>query len=277
MKKCRHLTGNQLAMTSKEILKADVLDILFDNRNKNYGAYILRKYYNNRLGIALAGMIGFVLIVILVVSLNSELGKAISYMTDTKSRPVIVLPPPPPEPPPPPIEPSRPNVRTENFVNRIEIVNEPTNMPDDTQIEDAAISNHEQDGAAVGNAQPPNLDEAPASHPLSIEAIQTSSPAPSSPAAYPGGPEAWAAFLNRHLRTPDELDAGQKKTVIVRFAVGVDGSITQFEILQSGGTAFDNEVIRVLKKMPKWKPAVQNGQTVPVMFTQPVTFVAYEE
>ena len=65
--------------------------------------------------------------------------------------------------------------------------------------------------------------------------------------------------------------------MIVRFAVGVDGSITQFEILQSGGTAFDNEVIRVLKKMPKWKPAVQNGQTVSVMFTQPVTFVAYEE
>ena len=56
-----------------------------------------------------------------------------------------------------------------------------------------------------------------------------------------------------------------------------DGSITKFEIIQSGGAAFDNEVIRVLKKMPKWKPAVQNGQNVSVMFTQPVTFVAYEE
>ena len=40
-------------MTSNEILKADVLDILFDNRNKQYGAYALRKNYNNRLGIAL--------------------------------------------------------------------------------------------------------------------------------------------------------------------------------------------------------------------------------
>ena len=85
------------------------------------------------------------------------------------------------------------------------------------------------------------------------------------------------AFLNRHLRTPDELEAGQKRTVLVRFAVSVEGSVTQFEIVQSGGPAFDNEVIRVLKKMPKWKPAVQNGQNVSVMFTQPVTFVAYEE
>jgi len=41
-------------MTSQEILKAHFLDILFDNRNKNYGAYQLRRFYNNRLGIALA-------------------------------------------------------------------------------------------------------------------------------------------------------------------------------------------------------------------------------
>jgi periplasmic protein TonB len=65
--------------------------------------------------------------------------------------------------------------------------------------------------------------------------------------------------------------------VIVRFSVGEDGSVTHFEIMQSGGSAFDNEVIRVLKKMPKWKPAVQNGKNVPVMFTQPVTFMAFEE
>ncbi len=85
------------------------------------------------------------------------------------------------------------------------------------------------------------------------------------------------AFLNRYLSTPDELEAGQKRNVVVRFSVGTDGTISQFEIMQSGGDTFNNEVIRVLKKMPKWKPAVQNGHHVPVMFTQPVTFMAYEE
>jgi protein TonB len=73
------------------------------------------------------------------------------------------------------------------------------------------------------------------------------------------------------------LEAGQKRSVLVRFAVGEDGTVTQFEILQSGGNAFDNEVLRVLKKMPKWKPAIQNGRAVSVMFTQPVTFMAFEE
>src|SRR3979411_1837909 len=45
-------------MTSNEILKADLLDILFDNRNKKYGAYSLRRKYNSRLGIALAITLG---------------------------------------------------------------------------------------------------------------------------------------------------------------------------------------------------------------------------
>jgi protein TonB len=48
-------------------------------------------------------------------------------------------------------------------------------------------------------------------------------------------------------------------------------------VVQSAGAVFDNEVIRVLKKMPKWKPAIQNGQPVAVTFTQPVTFQAVEE
>ena len=94
-------------------------------------------------------------------------------------------------------------------------------------------------------------------------------PALTTAVEFPGGQKALMNFLNKYLRTPDELEAGQKKTVQVRFSVAEDGSVTQFEVLQSGRIAFDNEVIRVLKKMPKWKPAVQNGRNVPVMFTQP--------
>jgi protein TonB len=73
------------------------------------------------------------------------------------------------------------------------------------------------------------------------------------------------------------LEAGQKRSVLVRFSVSEDGSVTQFEIVQSGGEAFDREVLRVLRKMPRWKPAIQNGRPVSVLFTQPVTFVAMEE
>lgn len=54
------------------------------------------------------------------------------------------------------------------------------------------------------------------------------------------------------------------------------GSITGFDIVQSGGAAFDKEVIRMLKKMPTWKPAFRNGQPTAVPFTQPVTFMAMD-
>ena len=56
-----------------------------------------------------------------------------------------------------------------------------------------------------------------------------------------------------------------------------DGSVTRFQVEKSAGTAFDEEVIRVLKKMPKWAPALKAGQPVSVSFTQPVTFVGLEE
>ncbi len=94
---------------------------------------------------------------------------------------------------------------------------------------------------------------------------------------FPGGPEAWSKFLNRHLQTPADLEAGEKKTVLISFLVDADGSVTGFKVVRSGGNAFDNEVIRVLKKMPKWKPAIQNGHPVVVPFTQPVTFVGFEQ
>jgi len=94
---------------------------------------------------------------------------------------------------------------------------------------------------------------------------------------FPGGTKAWANFLNRYLQTPADLEPGEKKTVLINFLVDADGSVTGFKVVQSGGNAFDNEVIRVLKKMPKWKPAMQNGHSVAVPFTQPVTFVGIEE
>jgi protein TonB len=55
-----------------------------------------------------------------------------------------------------------------------------------------------------------------------------------------------------------------------------DGSISKTEIVQSGGDLFDREVIRVLNKMPKWIPAMQNGTKVTTWFTQPVSFIGIE-
>jgi periplasmic protein TonB len=264
-------------MTSNEILKADVLDIVFDNRNKNYGAYVLRKYYNNRLLIAMSGMIGVVLILVLIIVLNPQARKAVTRVFNGGIVTIEPLPEIPIEEPKP-IETPKPNIKSQKFVNNFQIVSNdiPTDVPDQTDLSTSMIGTEKNDGEDfTGGQQPPrnnNTDVAP-----EIKEPEPTPPAPSSAAAFPGGPEKWMQFLNRNLNTPSELEAGQRKNVVVRFTVSEDGSVTQFEIIQSGGEAFDREVLRVLKKMPKWKPAIQNGRPVSVLFTQPVTFMAVEE
>lgn len=91
--------------------------------------------------------------------------------------------------------------------------------------------------------------------------------------AFPGGEEALRRFFMRYLQTPDELEEGGKVRVVIRFVVGKDGSLSAYDISQSGGQVFDAEVVRVLKKMPKWTPGIQNGRPVAVYFNLPVTFM----
>jgi protein TonB len=61
--------------------------------------------------------------------------------------------------------------------------------------------------------------------------------------------------------------------VQVQFIVNEDGSIKEVEIVQSAGPAFDKEVIRVLKRMPYWKTAVENGRRVNTLITKSITFL----
>jgi TonB family protein len=102
---------------------------------------------------------------------------------------------------------------------------------------------------------------------------ETSPQLKNSSAAFPGGEEVWMNFLKRNLNPPSELKANEKKVVRVQFIVNGDGSIKEVEIVQSAGPSFDKEVIRVLKRMPYWKPAVENGRRVNAVITKSITFI----
>ena len=81
-------------------------------------------------------------------------------------------------------------------------------------------------------------------------------------AAFPGGEEVWMDFLNKNIQVPNELKANEPKVVMVQFVVKENGSINELEIVKSGGPVVDKEVLRVLKRMPYWKPAVEEGLPV---------------
>jgi periplasmic protein TonB len=95
-------------------------------------------------------------------------------------------------------------------------------------------------------------------------------------AEFPGGKPAWRTFLETNLdgnvATKKKAPLG-KYTVIVQFIVGLDGTISNIEATTNHGYGMEKEVMRVIRKCPKWIPAEQNGRKVRAYRRLPVTFL----
>jgi protein TonB len=264
------------AMTPSDVLQATLLDIVFESRNKDYGAYALRKQYNRRLVAALTAAVSVVLTVLYIVA-QAQKGVAVSPPPRVEIDELIVhtklIPPDVPPVPTTPVKPSANRQVAQQQYAQIRITkNEAvaTDVPPQVDLNHVVISNATAAGisadAVPAVAEP--VVPAPAREPEMHDVPVSAEP------QFPGGVAAWQAFLSRNLEAPEILEPGEKKTVVVHFMVAEDGTVAAFTILQSGGRAFDEEVIRVLKKMPKWKPALKNGVPISVSFAQPVTFIA---
>ena len=274
-------------MTAQQILKADLLDILFENRNKEYGAYVLRRDYPSHLKKAVGLMLLLVIALILYSMVKPP--KQDSGGIPTHDTIAVILENVKTKTPDKPLEhqPQRtveqaPPTR-ENPVFKI--------VPDE-QVTKPVSETPDTSNMAIGPTNDPgNGGEGSVAGTEAPQTVITSNVAeegPSEPEVwdpsavsvlpeFPGGDEAWLRYLQRMLRVPDELESGDRKTVRVKFVVNADGAVTDAEIIQSAGTAFDREVLRVINRMPKWKPGKQRGKPVAVYFTQPVTFASEEE
>jgi protein TonB len=268
-------------MTSQQILGADLLDILFEHRNKTYGAYQLRRTYQQRLvrAVSIAVSTAFLLLFFF----RPNYAKTTDAGEDGKVVVVTQIVPPAeqkkPDLPKPPETPKA-QIRQLNFTDQIALKKEVADPPPSINLlAKAAISDVTTTGADVPAIQPPSLPDSKGTETQNRAAEQEPKKevVPDKQPQFPGGMQAWIAFLSRNLHAPEELESGEKKVVIIRFHVAEDGSVTNFQVEKSAGTAFDEEVIRVLKKMPKWTPATKAGQPVSVSFTQPVTFIGVEE
>lgn len=91
--------------------------------------------------------------------------------------------------------------------------------------------------------------------------------------SFPGGPGALMAWLNDNIKYPVvAAENGIQGKVIVQFVVGKNGSISNVKVLRSVDPSLDKEAVRVVSNMPNWTPGKQNGASVNVRFTLPVTF-----
>lgn len=266
-------------METNKILSADVLDLLFEGRNKEYGAYDLRKHYNNRLGRAMAGTMG-VVVALFCFGFVSGRGhvKAPLEVTDTINLTAISKEIVPPTPPPPVVK--TPPVATRIFTAPKLVeqdVPEDEKPPVNTDLDNVKIGNVNAAGSAdqgldaptpasdggKGVVEVPKKEDDGAFIPIEKEA------------EFPGGVGAWLRFLGKNLRYPDEaINAELQGVVQVRFIVDKDGNVSDVEAI-SGPTegGLREEAVRVIKKSGKWTPALQNGRYVKTYKVQPVTFV----
>ncbi|RYY39546.1 MAG: TonB family protein [Chitinophagaceae bacterium] len=273
-----HLFTKPNAMSPNEITRSSLLDLLFEHRNKQYGAYVLRKYYGNRLSLSIGIMLGTVLLVLLL--MNVLAGKPErGFLPPQKVIDIVLAQAPAKTPDPEPIKPARRSgapVRTDVFTKPV-ITNGPTNMPPNDNFNTAAIGTVRSDGGPGDGPSIPAVEPGPpAPLPAPIETAPEPEGITSAP-SFPGGMKAWTDFLVRHLVPSSDMQPGERRSVLVRFWVDEEGAVGRFEIVQSAGSAFDNEVLRVLRKMPRWKPALQRGRAVATSFVQPVTFQAPDE
>lgn len=91
--------------------------------------------------------------------------------------------------------------------------------------------------------------------------------------SFPGGQEAWTKYLQKQLRYPDQaIDSGTHGIVVVQFIVDESGNISDVELLTDPGNGLGEEAMRLIKRGPKWEPAIQNGRAVKARAQQVVTF-----
>ena len=266
-------------MKSESILHSNVLDIIFENRNKEYGAYVLRKESDKRLRQGIFGMLGLVLIFCVFQNFNKN--RNVIPLIPLVDPDVFVAPPPIYQEKKTTVAiASHPLTHPDNPPPRIVKDDVPVKIETPTLI--ARDDHHEigppsdKPGLGVATQQGVVKDSVGIKEVVKEKIVDKNKPIdhPDIAPRYPGGLNELIRFLKSNLQSPNDLDA--EVQVKVRFVVNYDGTLSRFDIDQSGGDAFDTEVLRVLRKMPKWIPGKSNGDNVAVWFVVPVKFTPTE-
>lgn len=257
-------------------MQADVLDIIFEHKNKAFGAYTLRKYYNKRLLLSLGINIvfmAFLSIMLLTQKPEKNLKAAIEDLYPTKLIPI-------PAEPVAPAPPGTPNKKAQLNAERPMKQTSGLRSEGPPVVSNATpmhVNFSSQTGPGILPSDSGSLDNPPAGLPMAegngnaiVDVPEVLEVLPS----YPGGLAALKKFLEKNLVSPAEMEPGEEVVVKVRFIVGYDGKLKSFDFVEEGGEVFNTEVIRVLKRMPDWIPGKSNGRNVSAYHIMPVKFVA---
>ena len=259
-----------------DLFKRQWIDIVFEGRNKAYGAYELRKENPKTTfrALIIGGLIfGLAVSAPLIISFipdfskNDEVldQKIVTIKMPPKEEQPKDLPPPPPPPP---------KVDQVKFVKPVvakteEITEEP---PKVEEIKDKKLG----DETIKGDPDAPLTVEPVGNGPSVVEednAIYNTAGIEVKP-DFPGGLEKFYKFIGKNFQVPEE--DGLKGKIFVTFVVEKDGSLTDIKVLRDIGYGTGKEAIRVLKSCPRWNPGEQNGKKVRVLYSLPISIQSAE-
>lgn len=256
-------------------------DIIFEHRNKSYGAYELRTHYTTNINRALLIGIGFFGLMLLTNFLFArerddakELIGCELIIQKIPEEPLPEIEKPKEVEPPKPIE----QVKTRIYIEPIVVENTENETPPPTQedLSDAVLGDKNEDGRVVES-----ITETPPTQVKTAETIAVELPEEDNTPfltvevqpSFMGGNSEMYKFLGKNLKYPSAAQrANIQGKVFLSFIVEKDGSITDIETMKGIGFGCDEEAMRVVKLMPKWIAGKQNGRNVRVKFTIPVFF-----
>ncbi|GAB3875760.1 energy transducer TonB [Hymenobacter segetis] len=269
-------------MNNAQLATASLDDIVFDGRNRHYGAYELRALYQRHMTRALiiaTAMLALLLVFPLLAQLLKEDVVEVQthpFTADPIAPPLDpkVLPPPPIAPPvAPPAQPI--HVATIRFTPPVVAPDDRVTeeVPEQQALATATVAAVTTEGVTAVDIAPLEEVERPAATDgvvdtkiyVSVEQM------PELPGG--GGQAAIVAAIQKSVRYPAKaLQNGVEGKVFVSFTVDPKGDVTDVKVVRGLGSGLDEETMRAIKTLPKFIPGKQNGREVSVSFTVPVTY-----
>ena len=272
--------------------KVDLIDnswseLVFEGKNKEYGAYILRRETGKRNVIALVTVIVTIGLIFLAVFLNIQIQNALkkdvaietdvelSKLAQKKEAKVERKEPVKVEVEQKVIEKVKssvkftaPEIKKDDEVKpEDEIKSQDDLAKTNTAIGTFDVKGNDEAEGEVLKAKEVIADEKPKEEETKVFDVVEQMP------EFPGGAAALMKWLSDNIKYPSIAEEnGIQGRVVCTFVVERDGSVTDIQVARSVDPSLDKEAIRVLKKMPKWIPGKQNGSAVRVKYTVPVTF-----
>lgn len=275
-------------MEKKFNQRNDILEILFVNRNKDYGAYELRVMYNKRMKYALSAMF--------LICLLFTVGSILANAKDETKKLAYVGPeiqlskvdePPVEEVKPPEQKIEKPPVAQEVLstptIVKDELVKEEDIMLEVKDYEDVKIGAEKIEGEKFDDIVAPPAEVSTGvtkSIKSEVDKMEEEFRSVQIAAEFPGGIKEWQKFLERNLNSDLPTENGAPTgvyTVVVTFIVDVDGKVSDVKAESDPGYGTKDEAMRVIRKGPNWKPANQNGRAVKYRHRQAITFKVSEQ